>query len=574
MSESTWMMLTIAPLLILVFPCRSAVARALVVLAFALATGVYLHWRWVNWRYGCSSAMGLAYQATFLTFELLGLGYDLFSSAYLIWRTDRRGEAAELAARLAHENVKPTVDVFVPSRTEPAAIVVESVRAACAMDWPRDRLRVVLLDDGKTEGLDEADTRIMMQRRRELEAACAGLGAVYLRRPDSEGGKGGNLNYGYTRTSGDYIAVLDADFQAQPELLREIIGFLLYDPGTAIIQTPQTFRNPCPIAMNLGAPWAVPENQNAFMNVIQPARDAQDAAFCVGSGFAVKRSLIDRLGGFPSDTVAEDLGLTLAALALGFKTRFLAKKLAHGLAPQSIGEYTGQQARWAAGSMQHLWHRFGPLRNPGLTFVQRLMFLEMMVYWLTFVTLALMLLAPAAYWLTGVPAVPNRHGSGMEIMGVRWLLREIVGHALTAGRVAPGFVLVGKIVPCLPVAAVTMLSLLVPGRKWHYRVTAKFSESRAHASVCWPVVGPLVALASVIVLGLASNWSGAVSVVPRADIVAGNLVWTWCSLFVLALAILAGVDQPWDPRDDHPDKEAQRFDVGPAALALARRLLG
>lgn len=574
MHDLSWLLLLCLPLLILTFPRRTPAARALVVLVFAITTVLYLAWRLDTWRYHSDSLLGFAFQATFLVFELLAIAYDLFSSAYLIRRTDRRVEAAEFANRLAQEADLPSVTVMIPSYNEGPEVVIPSLRAARDLDWPSGRLTIVLLDDGKIPtGIGDL-AQYMRERQIKLSAACTALGVKYLHRPDAAGGKGGNLNYGLARTDGEYLGVLDADFQPSRDWLRHAIGFLHYDRETGILQCPQTYRSPDPVAMNLWAPWEIPENQNAFMNVVQPARDALDSAFCVGSGFVVKRSLLEKLGGFPSDTVAEDVTLTLAGLAVGAKTRFLGMKLAHGLAPQSSGEYVGQQCRWAAGAIQHLWHPYGPFRNPELNFVKRIMFLEIIIYWFTFVTIALMVVAPAVYWLVGVPAVPNRHGGGMDVMALRLLVREWVGYTLTGGRVAPLFTLVGKVVTCLPVASVAVLSLLMPGRKWPFRVTKKLSDSRRKAEVCWPVVGPLVVVAALTLLGMYANCSGAVRVVSLSDMTAGNLAWTWCSLAVLGLAILAGVDQPWDLRDDDPDKEVSKVNLGKAAVKLMHRILG
>lgn len=112
--------------------------------------------------------------------------------------------------RLAGEDV-PTVDIFITCCGEEDDLVMDTVRAACDLDYPRDRCRVVLLDDGKSEG---------------LEKACGQLAAVYgnvfyVSRPKFPGVphhfKSGNLNYGLeavTRFPGgasDYIAALDAD---------------------------------------------------------------------------------------------------------------------------------------------------------------------------------------------------------------------------------------------------------------------------------------------------------------------------------------------------------------------------
>ncbi|WP_442777479.1 hypothetical protein [Sphaerotilus montanus] len=45
----------------------------------------------------------------------------------------------------------PTVDIFIPTYNEPLKVVKPTVLAAMAMDWPLDKLRIHLLDDGRRE---------------------------------------------------------------------------------------------------------------------------------------------------------------------------------------------------------------------------------------------------------------------------------------------------------------------------------------------------------------------------------------------------------------------------------------
>ncbi|MFX7548775.1 glycosyltransferase, partial [Acinetobacter baumannii] len=73
----------------------------------------------------------------------------------------------------------PTVDVFIPSYNESLDIVSLTIFAAQAIDWPQDKLRVHVLDDG---------------RREEFREFCDNIGVNYLVRSDNKHAKAGNLN--------------------------------------------------------------------------------------------------------------------------------------------------------------------------------------------------------------------------------------------------------------------------------------------------------------------------------------------------------------------------------------------
>ena len=76
----------------------------------------------------------------------------------------------------------PTVDIYVPTYNEDLSIVRATVLAAMAIDWPRDKLRVYILDDGRRLAF------------RDFAASC---GAGYIIRPDNTHAKAGNLNHAH-----------------------------------------------------------------------------------------------------------------------------------------------------------------------------------------------------------------------------------------------------------------------------------------------------------------------------------------------------------------------------------------
>lgn len=54
--------------------------------------------------------------------------------------------------------------------------------------------------------------------------------------------KAGNLRYAFTQTSGEAIAIFDADFCPRPDFLNETIPYFGQFPAIGILQTPQFFR--------------------------------------------------------------------------------------------------------------------------------------------------------------------------------------------------------------------------------------------------------------------------------------------------------------------------------------------
>ncbi|PDT41532.1 MULTISPECIES: glycosyltransferase [Sinorhizobium] len=302
---------------------------------------------------------------------------------------DRSVEADELARPFfaRPESELPSVDIFIPTYNEPLDVLERTIVGALALDYPKDKLAVYVLDDG---------------RRDWLRTFCEGRGAIHVTRNDNAHAKAGNMNNGLRVSSGDFIAVFDADFVPYRRFLRRTLPFFL-DETIGIVQTPQHFFNVDPVQSNLGLENIWPDEQRLFFDEIAPSRDGWDVSFCCGSCSIARRTAVDMIGGFPTESITEDLLTTLSMLNKGYKTRYLSERLSMGLAAENLTGYFVQRERWCQGGIQTLYLHNGPLRGPGLSLFQRIMFLPMS--WLVqYLVRFAVLLVPIVYlWFGALP---------------------------------------------------------------------------------------------------------------------------------------------------------------------------
>ena len=125
----------------------------------------------------------------------------------------------------------PSVDIFIPSYNEPLAVVRPTVIAALALDWPRDKLKVYILDDG---------------RRDEFRVFAESVGATHVTRTNNFHAKAGNINAALPNTNGELIAIFDCDHIPTRSFLQMSVGWFLADKKLAMVQTPHHFLSPDP----------------------------------------------------------------------------------------------------------------------------------------------------------------------------------------------------------------------------------------------------------------------------------------------------------------------------------------
>jgi cellulose synthase (UDP-forming) len=256
--------------------------------------------------------------------------------------------------------------------------------AARSMDYPPEKLKVWLLDDGATDQKcadpDEVKARQSQSRRSALQKLCADLGANYLTRARNEHAKAGNLNNGLAHSVAPIVVVFDADHVPFRSFLRETIGHFFTDPKLFLVQTPHVFLNRDPIERNLRTFDHMPSENEMFYSVTQRGLDKWNGSFFCGSAALLRRAALESTNGFSGITVTEDCETAFELHRAGWTSVYVDKPLTAGLQPETFESFIGQRSRWCQGMFQLLLLK-NPAFKAGLTPIQRLAYLSSMTFW-------------------------------------------------------------------------------------------------------------------------------------------------------------------------------------------------
>lgn len=368
--------------LLLVFYLRIYSGSFITLVMISLSVVVssrYLYWRvtetvntttWLNGAFSVGLMVSEAY-----AWLVLVLGY--FQT---IWPLNRT-----FTALPPNPKVWPSVDVLIPTYNEPLEIVRTTVMAATLLDWPADKLKIYLLDDGN---------------RPDFKAFANEIGVGYIAREDNKHAKAGNLNNALLQISGEYIAVFDCDHIPTRSFLQVSMGGFLADPKLALVQTPHHFLSPDPFERNLSAFREVPNEGALFYGLVQDGNDLWNAAFFCGSCAILKRAPLDEIGGIATETVTEDAHTSLKLHRKGYNSAYLNITQAAGLATETLGAHVKQRMRWARGMVQ-IFRTDCPLLGKGLTFAQRFCYANAALHFMNGFPRMFFLLSPLAYMFFG-----------------------------------------------------------------------------------------------------------------------------------------------------------------------------
>ncbi|MCB0663396.1 MAG: glycosyltransferase, partial [Saprospiraceae bacterium] len=128
----------------------------------------------------------------------------------------------------------PYVTIQLPLFNE-KYVVERLLEAVSKMDYPQDLLEVQILDDSNDE-TSEIITSFLQK------SGFDSFDFKHIQRKDRVGFKAGALEYGMKSTTGEFIAIFDADFVPDPQFLMQTLGHF-EDQNVACVQTRWTHIN-------------------------------------------------------------------------------------------------------------------------------------------------------------------------------------------------------------------------------------------------------------------------------------------------------------------------------------------
>ncbi len=236
------------------------------------------------------------------------------------------------------------VSVIVPAYNE-EKVIAGTVRRI--LDGDYYNIDVIVVDDGSQDNTSKV-----------VRSAFANDPRVRLLRI-ANGGKAGALNTGLAVAAGDVVVALDADTQFNRDTISRLVRWFV-DPKVGAVAGNAKVGN----RINIITRWQALEyivSQNLERRALAALGTFTVVPGAVG---AWRRRALAELGGFRSDTLAEDQDLTIAIQKAGYRVVFDSSAIAWTEAPTTMRGLGKQRFRWAFGTLQCLWKYRALTFNP------------------------------------------------------------------------------------------------------------------------------------------------------------------------------------------------------------------
>lgn len=304
-------------------------------------------------------------------------GIDAFVRIMTVWL--KRGDA--LADPLDDEFL-PTMAIIVPAHNE-VAVIDRCLNSIKSQDYPSDRLEIIVVDDGSTDGTGDAVEEHVngthepagdLRLRGEPIKVGPFAGKLTLVRRE-KGGKASALNAGIALTGAEIVVNIDSDVVLAPHTMRAIASKFMSDPDIGALTG------------NIEIDWDILESRDEDGNVIVDedgcivprdltwrerylaksqfleylasfdlGRRAQSITSTMytlaGACSAFRREVLTPTCTYSSDTVSEDTCLTFQLHRNDIKIGFAEEAKVYLEPVTTWDELYAQRARWTRGQLE------------------------------------------------------------------------------------------------------------------------------------------------------------------------------------------------------------------------------
>lgn len=237
-----------------------------------------------------------------------------------------------------NEGEMPTVSILIPAHNE-QLVIENTLQAMINLNYPKDKLEVIPINDNSSD-----ETGFIVDEYAKLYPFIKPL---HTKPPTGGKGKSGALNQGLKFSTGEVIVVYDADNTPEPEAIYNLVIGLNNDKKAAAV---------------VGKFRVLNANENLltrFINIetltfqwlAQAGRWHWFKMTTIpGTNFAIRRSVIEELGGWDEKAISEDTELSFRVYNAGYHIRFFPAAITWEQEPETLKVWWKQRMRWAQGN--------------------------------------------------------------------------------------------------------------------------------------------------------------------------------------------------------------------------------
>jgi len=284
----------------------------------------------------------------------------------------------------------PFVTIQIPTYNE--IVALRCAKKCLQFDYPKDRYEIIIGDDSNNPEISK-----------KIDEFASKHGIKVTRRGSNKGFKAGNLNHMLKFSKGEIIVVFDSDFVPERKFLKKIVAPFVLGKNVGCVQARWIFLNEKQNIVTKFASGIV----MVYQKLIAPINNNLNVPLLFGSGQAVRKDLIKKLGGWQEWSLTEDVEFSVRVLKAGYKIVYLHDLKVKGEVPFTIKDLRKQQRKWAYGNFNAFLDHWKSILFGKFTLPQKAMLVMTLTGYISSIFLAVFIVSGLIYFWTGEPVPFN-----------------------------------------------------------------------------------------------------------------------------------------------------------------------
>ena len=253
---------------------------------------------------------------------------------------------------LVSEEQLPKVSVLIPAYNE-EKVIEKTLRRITELDYPEEKIEILVINPGSKDRTGEIAREVAAQVRKKVRVIDASNDFEHHGKPRA-------LNFALKYVQGEIIVIYDADSLVDKMAVKYLVSYLVRHPEVAMAFGMRQALNPHTFFARFGYLESLSQQ---LLTEAAPPKEGHKFLFSPGTNVAIRKSVLEEIGGWDDNALTEDFEISVRLHAHGYKIEYVHAALSKEEVPEKVAIWVAQRTRWARGGNHVFLKYLGQLRE-------------------------------------------------------------------------------------------------------------------------------------------------------------------------------------------------------------------
>jgi len=247
-------------------------------------------------------------------------------------------------ANIVSDDELLSVTILVPAYNE-EKVIRRTLATLEEIEYPNQKLEIIIINPKSTDRTSEIAKEVASKSSKNIKVLDATNGFEVHGKPRA-------LNFALKKASNEVIIIFDADSIIDKKAVKYLVSAMAKNPSLAMTFGARKVLNPHCFFARLGYLESLTQQ---LLTETAPPKGDKNLLFSPGTNVAIKKDVLEKLGGWDDNALTEDFELSVRLHINKYKIEYVPSAVTYEEVPERVSVWIAQRTRWARGGWQVFW---------------------------------------------------------------------------------------------------------------------------------------------------------------------------------------------------------------------------